>query len=60
VNLRSKPPVEGLDRADVDVAAIARKFGGGGHRRAAGARTRGTLPEVRQRLLSELMQTLDG
>lgn len=60
VNLRSKPPVEGLDRADVDVAAIARKFGGGGHRRAAGARTRGTLPEVRQRVLSELMQTLDG
>lgn len=38
VNLRSK--------RDIDVALLARRFGGGGHARAAGARIAGTLDEV--------------
>jgi bifunctional oligoribonuclease and PAP phosphatase NrnA len=35
----------------VDVCAICQKFGGGGHTLAAGARVRGTLNEVEQRVL---------
>jgi bifunctional oligoribonuclease and PAP phosphatase NrnA len=35
----------------VDVAAICQQFGGGGHVLAAGARVRGTLQEVEQRVL---------
>jgi phosphoesterase RecJ-like protein len=45
VNLRS--------RGQVDVAAIARKFGGGGHARAAGLRSDTPIPELKSRLLAE-------
>ena len=72
ISFRSKPPVGrpaisasaqepqehagGL--ADVDVAAIAQSFGGGGHRRAAGARVAGTLQEVHAKVVSKLEQVL--
>ena len=46
VSMRSK------DEA-VDVCEICRKFGGGGHVLAAGARVRGTLREVEERVLRE-------
>lgn len=46
VNLRSKSPeVAGMD---IDVAAIARGMGGGGHCRAAGARINGPLEAAKQ------------
>lgn len=35
----------------VDVASLARQFGGGGHLQAAGARQSGSLPEVIERVL---------
>ena len=38
----------------VDVSAICQKFGGGGHKLAAGARIRGALAEVRERVLEEV------
>ena len=38
----------------VDVAAIADKFGGGGHVRAAGASMQGTAEEILQQLLPEI------
>lgn len=41
VSLRSK--------GDIDVSAIARQFGGGGHRNAAGCSATGTLPELATR-----------
>jgi phosphoesterase RecJ-like protein len=41
-------------RGGVDVSAVARSFGGGGHRRAAGFSTDGTAPEVLARLRSGL------
>ena len=47
VSMRSK------DEA-VDVCEICRKFGGGGHVLAAGARIRGTLHEVEERVLREV------
>ncbi|HJQ20409.1 MAG TPA: DHH family phosphoesterase [Gemmatimonadaceae bacterium] len=37
----------------VDVNAFARKFGGGGHARAAGALIAGSLDDVRERVLAE-------
>ncbi len=37
--------------AGVDVAALAESFGGGGHRRAAGASLSGTLAEVQEQVL---------
>ena len=51
VSLRSKDP-----RADV--CQIASAFGGGGHTLAAGLRTRGTLAEVREKLLQAIHDKL--
>lgn len=50
VNLRSK--------RYLDVAALARQFGGGGHARAAGARVEGTLDDVRRRVLEAAIAAL--
>ncbi len=51
-SFRSKPP-DGV-RPDLDVSAVAAAFGGGGHRRAAGARVRGTLEEVKRRIVEQM------
>jgi phosphoesterase RecJ-like protein len=51
VSMRSKN-----DR--VDVSAICQKFGGGGHKLAAGARVRGTLAEVEQRILQAICEVI--
>ena len=47
VSMRSKDDA-------VDVCAICQKFGGGGHTLAAGARVRGTLAEVEEKVLEEI------
>ena len=47
VSMRSK-------NEEVDVSAICQKFGGGGHKLAAGARVRGTLAEVESRILEAI------
>jgi phosphoesterase RecJ-like protein len=48
-------------RARIDVAKVAERFGGGGHRLASGAIVEGTLDEVRGRVIdavrSELLNT---
>ena len=46
VSLRSK--------GDIDVGRVARGFGGGGHKNAAGCTIEGTLAGVRERLLERL------
>ena len=51
VSMRSK------DEA-VDVCAICQKFGGGGHTLAAGARVRGSLAEVEEKVLEEICEVL--
>jgi bifunctional oligoribonuclease and PAP phosphatase NrnA len=43
----------------VDVSAICQKFGGGGHKLAAGARVRGTLAEVEQKILKAICDVID-
>jgi len=43
----------------VDVCAICLKFGGGGHTLAAGARIRGTLSEVEERVLKAVCDAVD-
>jgi phosphoesterase RecJ-like protein len=53
VSMRSK------DEA-VDVCEICRKFGGGGHVLAAGARVRGTLQEVEERVLREVCNKVEA
>jgi phosphoesterase RecJ-like protein len=52
VSMRSKSEA-------ADVCAIAQKFGGGGHKLAAGARVRGSLAEVEQRVLGTVCQVID-
>jgi bifunctional oligoribonuclease and PAP phosphatase NrnA len=52
VSMRSK------DEA-VDVCAICQKFGGGGHTLAAGARIRGSLSEVEERVLEEIREVVN-
>jgi len=56
-NLRSKPPSDDLI-PDIDVAAAAKQFGGGGHRRAAGARFTTAMDEARQALTNHLSPLL--
>ena len=51
VSMRSKSE-------DVDVRTICQKFGGGGHILAAGARVRGTLPEVRAKILEAICHVI--
>jgi phosphoesterase RecJ-like protein len=43
---------------DFDVRAVAEVFGGGGHRKAAGARIAGTLPEAKAQLVHEIQRRL--
>ena len=45
---------------DFDVRAVAEQFGGGGHRKAAGARLSGTIEEVKARLVSEIQRRLEA
>lgn len=45
-------------RHNVNVAAIAESFGGGGHAKAAGFRMKGTLESVRERLLPVLQAAI--
>jgi phosphoesterase RecJ-like protein len=52
VSMRSK-------NKEVDVSAICQKFGGGGHKLAAGARVRGTLADVEERLLQAICEVID-
>ncbi len=52
VSMRSKSEA-------ADVCAICEKFGGGGHKLAAGARVRGTLAEVEQRVMKEICHVVD-
>jgi bifunctional oligoribonuclease and PAP phosphatase NrnA len=51
VSMRSKDE-------SIDVCAICQKFGGGGHTLAAGARIRGSLAEVEERVLEEIREVL--
>ena len=43
---------------DVDVASFAEKYGGGGHRHAAGLRVSGELAKVRKQLTEEVLNYL--
>ena len=52
VSMRSKSEA-------ADVCAICQKFGGGGHKLAAGARVRGSLTEVQERVLKEICHVID-
>ncbi|OLD45983.1 MAG: hypothetical protein AUI83_15640 [Armatimonadetes bacterium 13_1_40CM_3_65_7] len=45
---------------DVDVAELAHRFGGGGHRKAAGASLEGTLAEAQAQVLAAARQYLNG
>jgi bifunctional oligoribonuclease and PAP phosphatase NrnA len=51
VSFRAKP--------HVNVLKVAEHFGGGGHRRAAGARLKGSLDAVEARVLAEVETALD-
>ncbi len=45
---------------DYDVNALARRFGGGGHRKASGATIEGSLSEVREQLLAAAESGFQG
>ncbi len=53
VSMRSKSE-------SADVASICQRFGGGGHKLAAGARVRGTLDEVELKILGATCDVIDG
>ncbi len=45
-------------RGGVDVAAVCRRYGGGGHAQAAGARVTGPLEQVSQRVVRDVLDAL--
>ncbi len=47
-------------KGEVDVAALAKRFGGGGHRRSSGCTITGTLAEVTDRVLEDLLNLTGG
>lgn len=47
-------------KPEIDVSAVALQFGGGGHKAAAGAEIRGSLPEVRERVLAATRAALES
>jgi phosphoesterase RecJ-like protein len=53
VSMRSKSEA-------ADVSAICQRFGGGGHKLAAGARVRGSLAEVEERVLEAICDVLNS
>lgn len=57
---RGRTKVSFRSNGDVDVNALARGFGGGGHVKAAGALVDGPLPEVRERVLAETRRAVQA
>ena len=58
--LEGKVRVSMRSKSDAaDVAAICQRFGGGGHKLAAGARVRGTLAEVEQRVMEAICDVVN-
>ena len=53
LSLRSKDP-------SFDACGLCAQFGGGGHPMASGARIRGTLPEVEQRVLAAICSAIEN
>ena len=51
VSMRSK--------GEVDVNAIAKEFGGGGHKNAAGCSARGTLPQLKKMFADKLVAAIE-
>lgn len=45
-------------RETVDVSAIASRFGGGGHKQAAGLSAKGTIPELKEKILAAFAEVL--
>jgi phosphoesterase RecJ-like protein len=56
-SLRSKPPLNDGER-DVDVNVVAQTFGGGGHRRAAGARVELPVDQARDAIVNAIAEQL--
>ena len=54
---RSRAPIDDSS-LDIDVAAIAARFGGGGHCRAAGARINASLEDAKQQVIEALTAEL--
>jgi bifunctional oligoribonuclease and PAP phosphatase NrnA len=52
VSMRSK--------GDIDIAAVAREFGGGGHRNAAGCTVTGPIDALQKTFLDKIEQAIDG
>jgi len=47
-------------RGDVDVSAVAEKFGGGGHKNAAGCTVTGELAEIEEKVAAAVAEALGG
>ena len=53
LSLRSKD-------AGFDACALCAEFGGGGHKMASGARIKGTLAEVQERVLAAICSAIEA
>ncbi len=46
-------------QGDIDVGGVAKQFGGGGHKNAAGCTVRGTLDTLRELFVGKIQQAID-
>jgi phosphoesterase RecJ-like protein len=56
---KGKTRVSVRSRTDLDVNKVARAFNGGGHVRASGCRIDGTIPEVKEKLLAVIGESIN-
>lgn len=56
----NKVKVSWRSKGENDISISARKFGGGGHAKASGARIKGSIEEVRQIVLDEMEQRIQA
>jgi phosphoesterase RecJ-like protein len=56
-SFRSKPAVT-LEERDYDVAALAARFGGGGHRRASGAKLKLNMADAHDQIVAQVLDMI--
>jgi nanoRNase/pAp phosphatase (c-di-AMP/oligoRNAs hydrolase) len=47
-------------KGDVDIAAVAKEFGGGGHKNAAGCSASGPIEDLKTTFTEKIQRAIDG
>jgi phosphoesterase RecJ-like protein len=47
-------------KGEIDIGAVAKEFGGGGHKNAAGCSVTGAIDKLQKTFLEKIEQAIDG